>query len=59
MGLWLENIIEKCYFYNCLIITVPYLEFFWAYRRMHRDWDFNKSIGERTDRQTDKSYGSI
>ena len=32
---------------------------FWAYWHMHQDWDFNKSIGEHIDRQTDKSYGSI
>ena len=33
--------------------------FFWAYRHIQQDQDFNKTVGERTDRQTDKSYGSI
>ena len=28
--------------------------FFWAYRYMYRDWNFNESIGERTVRQTDQ-----
>ena len=44
---------------NVLGVTVPYLEIFWAYRYMYWDQDFNKSIGERTVRQTNDSYGSI
>ena len=39
---------------NVLGVTVPYLEIFWAYRYMYWDQDFNKSIGERTVRQTDQ-----
>ena len=45
--------------------AVLYPEFFWAYRYMYQDQDFNESIGERTvreretDRQTNKNYGSI
>ena len=39
--------------HNCTI-TVPYPEFFWAYRYMYRDRDFNESIGEHTVKQTDR-----
>ena len=31
--------------------TVPYLEFFWAYRYMYWNRDFNESMGEHTVRQ--------
>ena len=34
--------------------TVPYPEFFWAYRYMYWDRDFNESIGECTVKQTDQ-----
>ena len=39
---------------NWCVIPVPYPEFFWAYRYMYRDRDFNESIGEQTIRQTDQ-----
>ena len=35
-------------------VAVPYPEFLWTYWYMYRDQDFNKSIGERTVRQTDR-----
>ena len=38
---------------NMLGVAVPYPEFFWTYWYMYRDQDFNKSIGDRTVRQTD------
>ena len=36
-------------FYSYIqLCSVPYPEFFWTYRYMYRDLDFNESIGERT-----------
>ena len=35
-------------------MSVLYSEFFWVYRCMYWDRDFNESIGERTIRQTDR-----
>ena len=37
-----------------LEVVVLYPEFFWAYRDMYRDKDFNKNIGECTVRQTNQ-----
>ena len=44
---------------NMLGVAVTYPEFFWAYWYMYWDLDFNKSIGEHTIRQTEKSYSSM
>ena len=48
---------------NTLGVAVPYPEFFWVYWYLYPDQYFSKSIAEhtirKTDRQTDKSSGSI
>ena len=42
-----------------LAYTVPYPEFFWAYRYMYRDRDFNEIIGERIVKQTDRQVMAL
>ena len=37
-----------------ILVSVLWPEFFWAYWYMYRDRDFNRSIEERTNRQTDR-----
>ena len=38
--------------WNNYITSVPYPEFFWAYRYMYQNWDFNEIIGECNVRPT-------